>query len=381
MDEERQRCTRCILTDAFPGISFDADGVCCYCRRYERVWRGRPEVKGSEAFRRVVERAKARGRRYDALAGISGGKDSCYALHLLVKDYGARVLAYTYDNGFLADGARANIELMVRRLGVDHEYVALPPALQGRLYQALTANECADLCMPCALGALAAANRLVLRHRCPLVVWGFSPRTDPVLPLEMLNSYDVPFLRHAVRPYLSGRELAFFNDAGLFATFRALFLGRCELAFIPEYVSWRDEAIIAFLESEYGWKDYGVGRPHFDCVVNPMMDFFMRRRLGIGRPAERLSLLVRCGRITREEALEALAREHDDVQAEAAMDTFCARMGVERGALEPYLEGAVRDYRHFPGHARLLQRLHGLFRLAHRWAGLPDSIEWKFRRP
>lgn len=44
-----KRCTRCILPETFPGIEFDEDGVCNYCRDYEPV-----KVFGEEAFEKVL---------------------------------------------------------------------------------------------------------------------------------------------------------------------------------------------------------------------------------------------------------------------------------------------------------------------------------------
>ena len=32
-----RRCRRCLLPETFPGIDFDEDGVCNYCRDYKKV--------------------------------------------------------------------------------------------------------------------------------------------------------------------------------------------------------------------------------------------------------------------------------------------------------------------------------------------------------
>lgn len=46
---------------------------------------------------------------YDALLCFSGGKDSTYTLWLLRKKLGLRVLAVTFDNGFLPEQTFKNI--------------------------------------------------------------------------------------------------------------------------------------------------------------------------------------------------------------------------------------------------------------------------------
>ena len=51
----------------------------------------------------LVERLRSvRGQhKYDCVVGLSGGKDSSYIIHRLKNHYGANVLAFTCDNGFL----------------------------------------------------------------------------------------------------------------------------------------------------------------------------------------------------------------------------------------------------------------------------------------
>jgi hypothetical protein len=51
---------------------------------------------------------------------LSGGRDSSYALHYLVKVLGMKVIAYTYDWGMVTDLARRNISRMCGELGIEH---------------------------------------------------------------------------------------------------------------------------------------------------------------------------------------------------------------------------------------------------------------------
>ena len=53
------------------------------------------------------------------MVGVSGGGDSTYALYYLGEACHLRVLAYTTDNGFVSDVARANMKRAVDALGVE----------------------------------------------------------------------------------------------------------------------------------------------------------------------------------------------------------------------------------------------------------------------
>lgn len=114
-----RRCARCILPDTMPFIQFDPEGVCNYCRHY--VPRNRP--RPIEELRRLVEPYR-RDRQRDCIVPFSGGRDSCYSLHLVVRELGMKPIAYTYDWGMVTDLGRRNISRMCSALGVENIIVA-----------------------------------------------------------------------------------------------------------------------------------------------------------------------------------------------------------------------------------------------------------------
>lgn len=114
-----RRCTRCILPETMPFISFDADGVCNYCHHYTP--RNVPKPRG-EIFD-LVERYR-RGGSTDCIVPFSGGRDSCYGLHLIVKELKMNPVTYTYDWGMVTDLGRRNISRMCAALGVENIIVA-----------------------------------------------------------------------------------------------------------------------------------------------------------------------------------------------------------------------------------------------------------------
>jgi hypothetical protein len=114
-----RRCTRCILPETMPFISFDAQGVCNYCRHYKA--RNAPRPK-EELFNLAEPYRRAHGN--DCIVPFSGGRDSCYALHLVVNELKMKPVAYTYDWGMVTDLGRRNISRMCSMLGVENIIVA-----------------------------------------------------------------------------------------------------------------------------------------------------------------------------------------------------------------------------------------------------------------
>jgi hypothetical protein len=114
-----KRCTRCILPETMPYISFDANGVCNYCNTY--TLRNRPKPK--EELFELVKPYRRKGTT-DCIVPFSGGRDSCYGLHLIVKELGMTPITYTYDWGMVTDLGRRNISRMCAKLGVENIIVA-----------------------------------------------------------------------------------------------------------------------------------------------------------------------------------------------------------------------------------------------------------------
>ena len=130
-DEEARnnmrRCTRCILPETMPFITFDEDGVCNYCHSYIPM-----RCDGKEAALQAVAPFKKADGKPDCLVMLSGGRDSCYGLHYAVRELGLNPIAYTYDWGMVTDIARRNSARICGALGIEHIIVAADIAWKRR---------------------------------------------------------------------------------------------------------------------------------------------------------------------------------------------------------------------------------------------------------
>jgi glucosamine--fructose-6-phosphate aminotransferase (isomerizing) len=114
-----KRCTKCILPETMPFIRFDENGICNYCNNYRLRNVPKPTeqlFKLVEPYRRLVGN--------DCIVPFSGGRDSCYGLHLIVNELKMKPVTYTYDWGMVTDLGRRNISRMCAELGVENIIVA-----------------------------------------------------------------------------------------------------------------------------------------------------------------------------------------------------------------------------------------------------------------
>jgi predicted glutamine amidotransferase len=114
-----KRCTKCILPETMPYIYFDEKGVCNYCNNY-RI-RNKPKPK-EEIFKLIEPYRKSTGA--ECIVPFSGGRDSCWGLHLIVNELKLKPITYTYDWGMVTDLGRRNISRMCSMMGVENIIIA-----------------------------------------------------------------------------------------------------------------------------------------------------------------------------------------------------------------------------------------------------------------
>ncbi len=121
-------CRNCVLSDKFPRISFDENGVCNFCRSSKKADDQIDlKKKYEDKFKALISEYKGKGT-YDCLIAFSGGKDSTYTLHLLKNVYHLNILAFSFDNWFQSETARQNIRLVLKNVNIDH--LTVTPAFE-----------------------------------------------------------------------------------------------------------------------------------------------------------------------------------------------------------------------------------------------------------
>src|SRR5262245_57712021 len=111
-------CTRCGMPSTEPEADFDSLGICVTCTSLEQKmqidW-----TKREENLRVILDRYRGKGP-YDCIVPISGGKDSAFQLHKLVKEYGLRVLTITFSHNWFSEVGQRNLNWCLETFGVDH---------------------------------------------------------------------------------------------------------------------------------------------------------------------------------------------------------------------------------------------------------------------
>ncbi len=196
-------CSVCVLPETFPGIRFDAEGVCSHCQGFSGKREAREGEK--EEYRKrfhslldsLFRDGRIRNGSYDILMAYSGGKDSTYTMALLMKRYGLRVLAVSFDNGFLSGTAVENIRRVTDGLGIDH--LSFKPrwellktifrtSAERELYAPKSLERASTICTSCMGLVKSVCMKMAVEMSIPLIGYGWSPGQAPLHSALMRNN-------------------------------------------------------------------------------------------------------------------------------------------------------------------------------------------------
>ena len=321
--EPVQVCARCVLDASVPGVTFDAEGICNHCRLHDRLDQQYALNEANKIkFDRIVQKIKrsGRGQRYDCIVGLSGGVDSTYCLYK-VRELGLRPLAIHYDNGWVADIARQNIEHAVRALDVDLRVVAPPRERLHTFHRACLNASIPETCLPCEIGIVSALYDIAAREHIRYIILGTSFRTEGINPLRW-HYVDGAYFNDIVRKHGEGVSARGFNKLTAWSLFKYILLKGIKTVQLPLYIEYRNEHIIPILEQELGWR-HG-GRHHFDCFYKPFGSYVETRKFNRDPKKVSLAALVRNGELSRERALEQL-RQSATASVDNEAVAYCRR--------------------------------------------------------
>ena len=123
-------CKECVYPYAAENLMIDDEGVCRavnHLKLLNKLVRKHGKRKKKKLIEIIEPIAHKNTSNYDCLIPVSGGKDSYFQIHCIVKDLGLKPLLVTYDgNNFLPEGAY-NRDRM--RLNFDADHITWAPSI------------------------------------------------------------------------------------------------------------------------------------------------------------------------------------------------------------------------------------------------------------
>jgi hypothetical protein len=357
-----KRCTKCLLPETYPGIDFDEQGICNFCRHYEK----RTSL-GENAFLNLLKNYQIKKGEYDCILGVSGGRDSSYALYYLVQVCKLKVLAYTTDNGFIPEEARENIRRVTDILNVElitekHDYLknCMPKNLVAWMKKPSPAM-ILMMCNGCRYGIFNGLLKYAKKHDIPFVILGAGSGIERCLfkqtfytanplgkvfkkwrPVSLVAGHFYELLKNP--RYLHPANIAFSFLEYVYFFQRTLLLKLVypgqKLIFLYHYLWWDEDVILSTIKEKLDWRASADSSStwRFDCRVSFLKNFLLSRTVGFTEKDDCLSNMIREDLLSRKAALTRLQKENK--ASPEIIDKLLADMNVTPDSLHR----AVKNY-------------------------------------
>lgn len=333
-------CNRCILPDTRPNLVLNEHGVCNACESHATKrtidWAAR-----TAAFRKAVDHAKSRSTGYDCLIPVSGGKDSTWQV-VKCLEYGLNPLVVTWKSPGRTELGAQNLGNLVN-LGVDHiDYQISPDVERKFTYEAL--ERYGSPAIPMHMAIFNLPPKIAASFRIPLVVWGENSAFEYGGPEEEWTGFQLNgawLRRYGVTQgttaqdwigTLTRRELTpYFGP-----TEQELEASGVTAIFLGYYFEWdpqttRDIAVANGFQArsagaKTGYYDYADIDDDFISVHHWLKWY----KFGFTRLFDNLSLEIRNGRLTREQAV-AIVRNRGDETPHEDIGKLCHFLNISGG--------------------------------------------------
>ena len=306
---EYKRCSKGLWDTTIPDIKFDNNGVSNYYNMFKLLEKEFPKGQvGLEKWNTHLNTIKneGNGKKYDCVIGLSGGTDSCYLLHLAVKEWGLRPLAVYLDNGWRSDIAVKNIKNMVDKLHVDLEtYVINYEEVKSVLTSYMKAG-LPWIDGPTDLAIKSSLFKIAAKEGIKTILVGTDFRSEGKQPEEWTHN-DSKMFAHIVNKFGNVKLITYPNMSLLKHVYYGLVLRikRYQPFYFLEY---QKQDAQKYLINNYDWIYYG-GHHHENLFTKFSIAHWLYNKFGIDKRLITLSAQVISGTIKREDALEQLKIE------------------------------------------------------------------------
>lgn len=346
-----KKCTRCLSPETIDTLTFDAEGVCSVCRQVEFKNEKIDWDERQQQLDALVQEHANKGI-YDCVVPYSGGKDSVFQLWYIVRKLKLKPLVVRYNHWGYRPKVEENNTMVFKKLGV--EVVEFTPNFHVvRELMLESFKRRGDFCWHCHTGIYAGVMHMALKFETPLIFWGESTaeyhswytfqEMEEVDEKRFNRLMNQGITADDMYEFLEGRvqmrDLWMFN----YPKRKDLIKLKVRSICLGNYIKWDTKANVELIAKELDWHGHEVeGVPpeykyeKVECTFQGMRDYSKFVKRGYGRANHLLSIDIRNGRKTREEAVE-IENKYDGKRP-ASMDWFLEILGMSEDEYYSYLE-------------------------------------------
>ena len=349
-------CNRCCIPETMEGITFDDLGICTPCISSEEKmhinWQERQESL------KEIFRTHEKSDYYDCLLPLSGGKDSTFQAHCLVKQFKVNPLAVTHGQNWYSLAGRYNLENCISKFDLDHLFfVASRKVIDKAARKSIDAI--GDACWHCHAGVGSFVIQTAVKWDVGLMIWGESIAErdgrgsyvdkKEASPFYFVDTSSLIRAEDYDDQNISSSELS----QWFYPTESEIEKKGIRFLHLGDFMFWDEEKQVEYIIEEYEWMNASregtyKGYKSNECVMAGVHDYLNFMKRGTGRATFEASDDIRRGLITRQEGVE-LAKKHDS-QRPHALDYYIEITDIT----ENEIEKKILDARKLSSYASLL---------------------------
>ena len=344
-------CKKCVYPIIAVNLEIDNSGICSSCKTFEKfnLLKDQDWNERKKKFENLVEEIKKNNTsNYDCVIPVSGGKDSYFQTHKIVKEYGLKPLLVTYHgNNYLPEGD-FNRDNMRKVFDADH--IVWGPSINVlKKLNKLGFEKMGDMNWHAHCGIFSSPISIATKFNIPFIFWGeivwdisgmYDPNDFPefsarVRHEHMLrgfewydfledNNYELTEKDFIWAKYPTDKEIIKNNVRGIY---------------LGNYFKWSPNEHFKEMKKLYNWKEsskpfqrtyrnFSNLDDRYESGIHDLMKFI---KFGYGRASDHASKDIRDGYFTREKGIE-MVKKYDHVVSDD---------------LEYWLDYIGKDYEYF----------------------------------
>lgn len=329
-----------------PDIRFDKDGICNYY--YEYLDKERRLVHKGAAGKTMLDalltniRRDGVGKPYDCILGVSGGVDSTY-LAFKAKEWGLRPLLVHFDNGWNSELAVMNIRNIIQKTGFDlYTYVVDWDEFKD-IQKAFFAAHVIDIEAITDIGFVHTLQLVGAKHNINYVIDGQNVVTEGLLP----NAWIFKDIQNLINIHkrFGSIKMKTYPMINVWKGYYYRKFRRLRYVSPLNYVDYDKQSVKEIITREYGWRDYG-GKHYESVFTRFYQGHILPGKFGVDKRKAHLSNLIFSGQLTKQAALEELAKPAYDPKQEAIDKVFVLKkLGFGEEEFAAYMKAPVVNHR------------------------------------
>lgn len=362
-------CTRCVISNQRPRITFDERGVCSACQNAERKklidWNQR-EVE----LLRLLDRYRSRDGSYDVIVPASGGKDSSSIAHKLKHNFGMHPLTVTWSPNVYTDIGWQNHRALVES-GFDN-ILGQPDGQVNRRFVRVATEIFGDPFLPFIYGVKAFPLRMALAHDVKLIMYAEDGEVEYGGDTKNAERGTIDIEQDMVRQYFSGYPVESWTQHGLtmselkayaMPAIKDIVAAGIDYRYFAHYQKWVPQENFYYSCEHTGFKCNPVRNEgtyskyaSLDDRLDGFHYYLMFIKFGIGRATSDAAHEIRDGHLTREEGVN-LVRKYDGEFPARHYQAFLDYLGKD----DAWFQGVVDNLRK----PHIWEKIGGQWRLKH----------------